>query len=140
MTLQSKQSNIASPPSDIPTVDGALFRESAVTNSEALFALVAEKVDTIFKNQEALPDISSGDENEFFSEDDLSSPERFSKAKLEMLASARRDVRLLLAELKYKAGKTEILLGTKQEQADFLLKIENCLLNPGMFTQKEVLR
>ena len=140
MTLQSKQSNIAALPSDISTIDGALFSESAVTNSEALFALVAEKVDTIFKNQEALPDISSGDENEFFSEDDLSSPERFSKAKLEMLASARRDVRLLLAELKYKAGKTEILLGTKQEQADFLLKIENCLLNPGMFTQKEVLR
>lgn len=46
-------------------------------------------------------------------------------------AEARRDLTLMIKEMEYQTKRTEIILGTKGEQDEFLARLESLLINPG---------
>ena len=134
MTSQSKPTNFSNYDSSNRLFDETFFLESRVSSSEALFNVISEKVESIFNYREITDGESTPIDNIWQEIIDIP------KTKFEVLGDTRRDVQLLLAELKYKAWRTEILLGTKQEQAIFLSKIETCLLEPWILYQKDFLK
>lgn len=71
------------------------------------------------------------------------STERFFGAIIQKIearthAEVRRDLMLMIKEMEYQAKRTEIILGTKGEQEEFMERLETLLINPGAFNTNQL--
>lgn len=73
--------------------------------------------------------------------------ERFFKSVLERVEVAKirtgtridtKELRRMIIEMEYKMNRTEIILGTKEEQHAFLERIESFLVNPGEYDPVQI--
>ncbi len=53
-------------------------------------------------------------------------------------AETRRNLQLMLSEMRYQMNRTAITLGTKGEQEAFLARLETLLTNPGEYTPTQI--
>jgi hypothetical protein len=53
-------------------------------------------------------------------------------------AEARRDLMRMLVDMRYQTSRAEIILGTKGEQEVFLARLEELLINPGIYTSQQM--
>lgn len=116
----------------LPIINPNLHEQSHSREVNDLFSRISNQVEVALGGSETE---NSGIIENGESQETIESQGRVPRSKQEIRSETRRDVLLMIARLKYQAGRAEIILGTKSEQDQFLSRIESYLLEPGVYAK-----